>query len=433
MSAIRPLTMALVLGVASVSLAGETPPRKKKPMRDWPRIVQANNRFAWELYGELAKKRGNLFFSPSSLHTALAMTFAGARGNTGKQMHQALSLPETQITAPFGRPPGRTGTRILGHRPWPQSRVHHAYAVLLDRLRPGKKAGHELHVANALWGQKGYPWLKEFLATTRKHYGAGLREVDFVRETEPARKAINGWVEKQTRDKIKDLLAKGVLTRDTRLVLTNAIYFKGDWARQFKTDRTREAPFKLSADKSVKTPMMNQTGEFGYAESPDMQALQMPYAGEDLSMVILLPKKVDGLAAMARSLGKTKTGPGPLLKELRKQKVIVSVPKFKITSKAELSKVLPALGMKDAFTNKADLSGMNGRKDLYISAVIHQAFVDVNEEGTEAAAATAVVIERMSVDPPPVVFRADHPFLFLIRHDKTGAILFLGQVANPAE
>ena len=254
-------------------------------------------------------------------------------------------------------------------------------------------------------GGRRAPWLRPFLATTRRNYRAGLREVDFVKQTEAARRTINRWVERQTRDKIKDLLAKGTLTPMTRLVLTNAIYFKGDWASQFKKKNTKDAPFKLSAGKSVKAPMMK------------------------LSMVIFLPKKVDGLPDVEKSLGKT--GPDALLKKLHEQEVVVSVPKFKMTSQFGLKKVLTAMGMKDAFTGKADFSGMNGRKDLFISAVIHKAFVDVNEEGTEAAAATAVVMVGGAAPAPPPVFRADHPFLFLIRHEKTGVVLFMGRVMSP--
>ena len=433
MKTIRP-TLTLLLLVCSTcplwaeAVAMEPAPARKARGIDWPKIARSSNGFAWALYAKLAEKEGNLFFSPSSIHTALAMTYAGARGNTLIEMAETLRFPREVKASGVGGHPGPAVT-IPVDLPWSLQRVHKAYAGLLKELKPGKKAGYQLHVANALWGQKGYPWLKPFLATTRENYGAGLREVDFVKQTEAARQTINKWVEKQTEDKIKDLLAKDIVGRDTLLVLTNAIYFKGDWASKFKEKNTKDAPFKLSAGKSVKAPMMNQTGKFGYAQTKDLQVLRMPYAGEELSMVIFLPKKLDGLADVEKSLGKT--GPGALLKRLRDRKVVVSVPKFKMTSKFRLDKTLSAMGMKDAFTGKADFSGMNGRKDLFISAVVHKAFVDVNEEGTEAAAATGVVIERTSVAPPPPVFRADHPFLFLIRHEKTGVILFIGRVMNP--
>lgn len=380
---------------------------EKSDQEDWVEIVSASNNFAWNLYAKLADEEGNLFFSPGSIHTALAMTCAGARRTTEDQMFETLCFPMR----------------------WPQGVVHKAYARLLKQLKPGKDAGYELQVANALWGQKGYPWLEEFLARTRTDYGAGLREVDFLGATEQARKTINAWVEEQTKDKIRELLRRGILTGLTRLVLTNAIYFKGDWASKFDEKATREAPFKVSLDKSVQVPMMNQTGGFRYAETDELQILRMPYQGEDLSMVILLPRKVNGLAALERTLSAQKVT--ALIGKLQQREVIVSVPKFKLTRSFGLGPTLRAMGMEDAFTGAADFSGMNGQKDLFISAVVHKAFVDVNEEGTEAAAATAVVMRTVSVRPRPPVFRADRPFLFIIRHEKTGAILFIGRLVDP--
>ena len=412
MKMIRPTLMLLLLVSSGCAL---------KPAAAQREIAMSSNRFAWDLYAKLAEKKGNLFFSPSSVHTALAMTCAGADGNTLTEMAETLRLPrEVKPTGADGQ-----ATKPVDV-PWSQERVHKAYGGLLAQLKPGWRAGYELHVANALWGQKGYPWQKEFLATTRENYGAGLREVDFVRQTEAARRTINRWIEEQTRGKIKNLLAGGTLTPLTRLVLTNAIYFKGDWASKFKKEYTQDSPFKLSAGKSVKAPMMNQTGKFGYAETKDLQVLRMPYVGKDLSMVIFLPKKLDGLADVEKLL--RKTGPDALLESLERQELDVFLPKFKMTSMFDLSKALPAMGMKDAFTEKADFSRMDGRRGMFISAVVHKAFVDVNEEGTEAAAATGVMIAWGSA---PHVFRADHPFLFIIRHDKTGVVLFMGRVVNP--
>jgi len=341
------------------------------------------------------------------------MTSTGARGNTAAQMSKTLRLPKEN--------------------------PHKAYAKLLKQLKPAKEGGYELRVANALWGQKGYPWLKDFLETTKAGYDAPLREVEFVTATEAARKTINAWVEDQTNDKIKDLIARGVLNQLTRLVLTNAIYFKGDWASQFDKKLTRDMPFKplgppggLSASRTAKAPMMYQKAKFGYTEDKTAQVLSMPYKGKDLSMLVLLPRKVDGLADMAKKL--TADDLAALAARAHRREVRVYMPKFKMTSQFGLNRVLTAMGMSDAFTpGKADFSGMNGRKDLFISAVLHKAFVDVNEEGTEAAAATAVVVGLTSVAPRPLVFRADHPFLFVIRHDKTGAVLFIGRVMNPVK
>lgn len=402
------ISLCVVLIVAAGAKAAARRPRTLvKPGGNVTPIVRGNNDFALAVYQQLAAgQKGNIFFSPNSIHAALAMTATGARGNTAAQMAKTLRLP--------------------GQNP------HGAYAALLKQLKPPEQGGYELRVANALWGQKGYPWVEEFLDTTKANYDAGLREVDFVTATEAARRTINAWVEGQTNDKIKDLLKPGVLNPLTRLVLTNAIYFKGDWASQFDKKLTRAMPFKLSASGTTKVPMMYQKAKFGYTEDKTAQILSMPYKGKDLSMLVLLPKKVDGLADMAKKL--TANNLAAFAAKAYRREVRVYMPKFKMTSQFSLKQVLTAMGMSDAFApGKADFSGMNGKEDLFISAVIHKAFVDVNEEGTEAAAATAVVVGLTSAVAQPLVFRADHPFLFVIRHDRTGAILFMGRVMNPGK
>jgi len=368
-------------------------------------LVEGNNAFALELYGKLRAGEGNLFFSPYSISSALAMTYAGARGNTAAEMAKTLRFAIEDKD------------------------IHPAFAALQGRLNaPGKK-GYELVVANALWGEKGYGFLDDFLKLTQQHYGAGLTELDFVAAAEQARGTINAWVQKQTRDKIKDLIKPGVITDLTRLVLTNAIYFKGKWAEQFDKSATQEAPFSVTETEKVTAPMMSLKGDFGYMGDDSLQALEMPYAGGELSMLVLLPKSPAGLAEIEKSLT-PKSLAGWIL-ALRTQEVQVCLPRFKMTGEFSLAETLRSMGMSEAFTDKADFSGMDGKRDLVISAVVHKAFVDVNEEGTEAAAATGVIIGSISVKPPPPVFRADHPFLFLIRHEPTGAILFLGRVADP--
>jgi len=367
--------------------------------------AEANTAFAIDLYAQLKKQEGNLFFSPYSISTALAMTYAGARGNTAAQMAEVLHFKlEPEV-------------------------LHRAFGQLVaDLNEQGKKGAYELAVANALWGQKGYGFLKEFLDLTRENYGAGLNEVDFAGATEAVRQRINKWAEDETRGKIKDLIPKGVLTIATRLVLTNAIYFKGNWASQFKKEATRDAPFTLLDGEKVDVPMMDQREDFGYMERETFQALELPYVGEELSMVVLLPREVDGLTALEALL--TAENLSEWLPALRKRKVQVYLPKFKMTSAFESSKALKSMGMTDAFSLAlADFSGMNGGTEpLSISKVIHKAFVDVNEEGTEAAAATAVVVHGGMGAP---TFRADRPFLFLIRDNKSGSILFMGRVVNP--
>jgi serpin B len=371
-------------------------------------VVAGNNQFAFDLYAHLAREEGNLFLSPSSISTALAMTYAGARSQTAAEMAKTL------------------------HFALDQQHLHPAFAALLrDWKAEGKKRGYELSIANALWGQKGFGWLPDFLNVTRTNYGAGLLEVDFVGNTELARKTINDWVEQQTRDKIKELFKPGVLDANTRLVLTNAIYFKGDWAAQFKKEQTKDEPFLVTADKKVQTPLMHRTGKYKYLDGGTFQALELPYKGDDLSMVVLLPKKVDGLAEMEKTLSAARLG--EWLGKLRKQEVVVTLPKFKMTREFQLNRVLAAMGMPSAFDkDRADLTGMNGTgPKLFISVVVHKAFVDVNEEGTEAAAATGVGISLTSAPVPTAAFRADHPFVFLIRDNHSGSVLFLGRVANP--
>jgi len=397
-------SLAVVLALVSFAACGAQDPATPEARADEQTLVRGDNAFALDLYGKLREQEGNLFFSPYSISTALGMTYAGARGNTEAQMAKVL------------------------HFDLPQEKLHPAFKSLLEGLGARRKeGGYELSVANALWGQKGYPWLKEFLDVTRGNYGAGLREVDFAGDTEGARKTINDWVEKQTREKIKELLLKGDVGRETALVLTNAIYFKGDWASQFKKDRTRPGPFSLSDGTKVEVPMMRQTEEFGYMETEDLQALELPYVKGHLAMIVLLPRKVDGLPALEGSLTveKLEGWLGLLHKE---EEVSVILPKFKMTSRFELNEVLKALGMTDAFDG-ADFSGMDGVRDLFISKVIHKAFVDVNEEGTEAAAATAVAVDRAVARMAE--FHADHPFLFLIRDNASGSILFMGRVADP--
>ncbi len=375
-----------------------------------PNVAEAGNRFAVDLYRQLDKEQsGNLFFSPGSISVALAMTMAGARGRTEAEMAEVLHLAGNReaIGAAYGK--------LL--RQWNED----------DRDR-----GYQLRVANRLWGQRGYKILDPFLVLTRRCYGAEMALVDYVGDAEGARLEINTWVEKQTEDKIKDLLQQGVIDNMTRLVLTNAVYFKGDWDMPFEESSTRKQDFKLSAAKTVKAPLMYQTEWFGYFEQPELQVLEMPYRGEDLSMIVLLPKAIDGLDAVERSLTLDKLK--SLQSKLQWQKVRTYMPKFKLESSFNLNNTLKSIGMKLAFSQSADFSGISGHKDLYLSDVVHKAFVDVNESGTEAAAATAAVMTMKSAPPPPrpiPVFRADHPFIFMIRENRTGGILFLGRVVNP--
>jgi serpin B len=378
------------------------------PPADVAALVKGDTAFALDLYKQLCKEKdaekGNLFLSPFSISSALALASAGARGDTLTEMETALHLPA-------------------------QDRLHPAFAVLNRQTNGGgEKRGYQLRTANALWGQKDHGFQPAFLKLTKDHYGAGLNEVDFAGDAEGARKTINTWVERETQDKIKELLKPGVITGTTRLVLTNAIYFKGDWAIQFKEKFTRELPFVRGDGGKVKVPMMFQSAVFKHYYAEDLQALEMPYAGKELSMLVLLPAKADGLPALEKGL--TADRLSEIVGKLEAHEVDVSLPRFKTTVEFQLNETLQALGMKKAFMDgSADFSGIDGRRDLHISAVVHKAFVEVNEKGTEAAAATGVVF---AVSKPPD-FTADHPFLFLIRDRRNGSILFLGRINDPTK
>jgi serpin B len=380
-------------------------PADSGPAKTATEAATDNNALGIDLYKRVIAGSENVFLSPHSISVALAMTYEGARTDTATQMAESL------------------------HFEVPAARLHPAFQALNQAIMPGEDAGYDLHVANALWGMKGHTFQPSFLEVLSTSYQAPLQEVDFA-SSEAARATINDWVAKATNDKIKDLIPQGVLDALTRLVLTNAIYFKGNWASQFKPAQTKPLPFQVLQGKPVKTPLMHQIAEFGYHETDDAQVLSMPYQGKALSMVVVLPRQADGLAAIEGKLD------AEALKgwtaDLQQRKVSVYLPRFKIESSFSLSKQLSELGMKDAFDpDRADLSGMDGSRDLFIKEVIHKSFVEVNEEGTEAAAATGVVVGVRSAPAPPPEFRADHPFLFFIRHDATGAVLFIGRLVRP--
>ena len=397
--------------IARVKAETETPQsREDSSTMDVTQLADASNRFALELYSQLRAREGNLFFSPSSIYTALAMAYAGAANQTEREMATTLHFP-TQ--------PPRLHDEMNGLQAfWKSS---------------DKKQGFRLNLANRLWGQDGFEFLPQFLNLTRTKYGAELARLDFELNPEAARRSINQWVEIQTENMIRDLIPSVNAITGARLVLTNAVYFKGDWTEPFDTKRTKEEEFHLSKSDKVKTPIMNAHDSFRYGGPEGLQVLELPYGDGSLSMFVLLPTIIDGLADLEAKLD---------LKNLKSwtasvwhQEVVVALPKFKTSSQFEMSGTLGAMGMESAFDRAtADFSGMTGGKDLFLSQVIHQAVVDVNEEGTEAAAATAIVAPTAApVREPkkPPVFRADHPFVFFVRDNRSGAILFIGRVVNP--
>jgi serpin B len=372
-------------------------------------VVEAGNRFAFDLYTGLRGRSGNLFFSPASVSVALAMAYAGAAENTETDMAKVL------------------------HFQMRKAQLNQEMRALLASWKSSdKKRGFRLDVANRLWGQDGFKFLADFLEVTRVDYGAELARLDF-HHPDAARQTINKWIEDNTQDKIKNLIPTADAVKGAILVLTNAVYFKGDWKDQFNKNLTKDEDFHVSSTENVKVPLMHQKHKFRYAAADDLRLLDLPYGDGTLSMVVLLPDKVDRLPELeaklsAASLQKWMNG-------AHAQDVIVFLPKFKTSAEFQLAATLQAMGMASAFDPKtADFSGMTGRKELYFSAVIHKAFVDVNEEGTEAAAATGVIMMRSSAiarPKAPPVFRADHPFVFLIRDNRNGAILFLGRVLDP--
>jgi len=370
-------------------------------------VVNANNQFAFDLYPKFKEEseNGNIFFSPHSISVALAMTYEGARGKTAEEMQRVLHIPEDENLR------------------------RENFAKIIDGInKPDKK--YKLSTANALWPRIDFQLLKEYQDTIEKYYGGKATPLDYAKDSEGSRQIINSWVEDKTEQKIKDLIPPGLLDPSTVLVLTNAIYFKGTWVLQFDPKETKEEDFRTSAGEAVRVPMMrlvDKDEKFNYAETEDLQILELPYDGEDLSMLVILPKG-NKLEKIEKELSIEKLSEWKDM--LKEQKVDIYIPKFKFETKYFMANTLKKMGMPTAFGPGADFSGINGKGGIWISQVIHQAFVDVNEEGTEAAAATAVMLREIARTTP--VFRADHPFMFLIQERKSGNILFMGKVANPA-
>lgn len=372
-------------------------------------LVEDNNRFAFKIYDQIrTNQKGNLIFSPYGLSSILTMTSAGAAGETRQQMNRAL-----------------------GHR-LDDDGVHPAYARLTRRFNgDGSDRGrdYQLNVANALWGQQGISLQGAFQSLLRSAYGADMKLLNFRQDPEASREEINRWAGQQTQERIKELLGPGTIDARTRLVLTNAVYFKGRWASQFDKKETADADFSLTETQKIKAPLMHRTGTFGYAAGDGYQMLELPYAGDGLAMVVVLPDGGAGSPDFDKGFTDKMVSAG--LGRMREQKIELFLPRFKSEMGMDLTQALKQMGMALAFSEGADFSGIDGKRDLLISEVVHKAYVDVNEEGTEAAAATATVHMGPAEVRRPLVFRVDKPFVFLIRDAKTGAILFMGRVVNP--
>jgi serpin B len=396
----------LVLSFALILVSDKNRSIAAEP--DAQMVVKSVNAFAVDLYPKLKEGNDNLFFAPYSISTALAMTYGGARGATETQMAKTLHFENDRQRLPA---------------------VFGSLAAGLESS--AAQTGCTLNLVNGLWGQKGFPFLKEYQELISQGYRGRLTELDFQKVPEQSRETINKAVEQQTEGKILELIPTGLIDEQTKLVLTNAIYFKGAWAEPFAKKGTQEGEFTLLDGSKIQVQMMRRTGSYGYSEADGLQALELPYKGYAFSLIVFLPKEPAGLAPLEKSLTSEKLA--ELLDRFREQEVAVSLPRFTIkTPSYRLSRILAALGMTDAFTSKADFSGIDGEKDLCLKDVLHKAFVDVNEEGTEAAAATAVVMRlKAGMPSSPPVFRADHPFLFVIRHNSTKCILFMGRLTKP--
>ena len=379
------------------------------PASNPQKIAYSNNVFAFDLYREITKtQKGNVFFSPFSISTALAMTYAGADGSNATEMAAAMHFEPN--TPDF----------------------HLDYGKYVSALELNAKGNIQLQIANRLWGEKSYQLQNDFITLNEKAYHSPLQKVDFVGSPDGSRVTINDWVADQTEQRIKDLIPPSGITTDTRLVLTNAIYFKGDWLYQFDKKDTRDKKFVLADGSTIKTPFMNSEGALNYAETDLAKMIRLPYKGGKQSMVIVLPNKTDDLAKVEESMNASSF---QNIMYAYQPEVILALPKFKMTLPLNLNNNLMNLGMKEAFAQGADFSKMTPSNDLWISSVVHKAFIEIDEEGTEAAAATAVIMTIESVgphDPPkPKEFIADHPFLFYIIDDETQAILFMGRIMEP--
>jgi len=368
------------------------------------------NEFAVDMYRELAAEDGNLFFSPASISTALAMTWAGAGGETAMETATVLHLNSDR-------------EKVLAD-----------YSQLLIGLA-GNDSTFTLNVANRLWGQKSFPFNPTYISQIQNYFGGGFEAMNFAANADRERQAINQWVANRTEDRIQDLLPAGTITGDTRLVLTNAVYFLGDWVFPFPARGTKDEDFHTAGGTTIKTPTMKLKKKLLYYSDDSLAMLALPYLGDNLEFVVILPHDKKGLPDVEASLNTSALQKN--IEAMSPQKMDVHLPRLNLAQSFKLNEVLQKLGMEKAFSEKAaDFSGMSDVGGLIISSVVHKSFLKVDEKGTEAAAATGVSIAVTSMpmpSKPPTPFIADHPFLFLIRQKDTGAILFMGRMNNPAQ
>jgi len=399
-------------GIPANGTPGTPPPPPSNPNASQPsptnlgELINASNQFALEMFSNLSNDKDNLFFSPYSIFTALGMTYEGARGKTADEIRSVFHFPADNQTR------------------WS------LFKALIDKLN-SNSTGCNLSTANALWVQEGFQLLQTYIDALETYYRSSAFDVDFARALEESRLKINYWVENQTNGKIKDLFPAGSLDPATCLVLTNAIYFKGDWLKEFNQSLTQQRAFHPDPTRTVQVPMMvrnDKESSFNYADLDGLQALEMKYAGEKLSMLVLLPDG-DGTSSIESALTPQKLN--EWRGKLKEQRVDVHFPKFTLNTRYYLNNNLSKMGMPTAFSPAADFSGIDGRTDLCIALVAHQAYVSVDEKGTEAAAATGVSFTKGPIEPLHPTFNADHPFIFIIQDRETGNILFMGKLLDP--
>ncbi len=372
-------------------------------------IVEGLNTFAFDFYNSITKQAlENTFYSPLSISSALAMTYAGAEGETAKQMQQTLHYGPQDVS------------------------FHSQFANLIESLRVSEKSDFEMTIANAVWVQNNYKLQKNYLQIVKGKYLSEAREIDFISQPDASRETINEWVSDKTANRIHNLIPPNAINAMTRMILTNAVYFNAEWSHKFNPKMTRKESFYCMNGEIIETDMMYQRHYYQYSQTSDYQMLELTYKGYEYSMLIILPKNPGGLSKLNKRISCKDIAKHDNSKQ--QEDILVYLPKFRLETAYELNAYLMEMGMTDAFSQQADFSGMTGNKDLMISSIFHKAFIEVDEEKTEAAAATAVVMKLTAMAPSPVApieFRADHPFMFIIRNQKEKAILFMGQLTTP--
>jgi len=391
MPIMKKIFFALLIIIGSLTLDAQT-------------IVEGNNQFAFDLLSQLKDQKNNVFFSPYSISTALFMTAGGARGNTEKQMIKVLHQSQNSVA------------------------YHKSFGALITKV--GAKKNVELSIANSIWPQKGYHFKPEYLLLLKTAYKSQVTECDFSKDPNGEALKINKWVADKTKNKITDIIEPGALDASTKLVLANAIYFYGEWKTTFDSAKTIEASFYRKAEEISNVKFMNALFAMEYAHNDMFKMISIPYKNNEVSMLIFLPNEPDSFNTALNNLDIRQYS--ALSKQLLPQKIDLFLPKFKIETEYMLQDLLPDMGMVDAFSGEANFSGMTGDKSLLISKVIHSAFIDVNEKGTEAAAATVVVVSRNGGNHT-ITIKLDHPFIFMIKDNATGQLLFMGIMNNPKE